>query len=431
MTKQNTSRREFLQKSAFAAAAITIIPRHVLGGKGFIAPSDVIALGVIGTGKLATGYYKNFAKLPGVRIIAASDVDNKKLKRFQDNLNTYYSENVDSGGDPLKTFENYHELLAFEEIDAVLICTPDHWHALQSIDAMKAGKDVYCEKPLAHTLYEGKKMVETSKKTGKIVQTGSMQRSWRDFRHACELVQNGYVGEISKVLVSIGDPEKTCDLPGEPVPDYLNWDAWVGPAQMHEYSPVLSPPIEATGWPRWRDYREFGGGILCDWGAHMFDIAQWGLGMDNTGPVKIIPPEASNAVRGLKMIYANGIEVVHENFNRGWGVRFIGSEGTLDISRSYLDSKPEKIAVTELKSGDKRLYFSDNHYQDWIDAIKKRSQPITNVEVGHRSASLCNIANIAYRLNRTLEWDPVREKFKGDGEANKQRTKKYRKPYKL
>ena len=137
------------------------------------------------------------------------------------------------------------------------------------------------------------------------------------------------------------------------------------------------------------------------------------------------------AVRGLKMIYANGIEVVHEDFNRGWGVRFIGSEGTLDISRSFLDSKPEKIAVTELKSGDKRLYFSDNHYQDWIDAIKKRSQPITNVEVGHRTASLCNLANIAYRLNRTLDWDPAKEKFKGDGEANKQRTKKYRKPYKL
>jgi predicted dehydrogenase len=321
-------------------------------------------------------------------------------------------------------------LLAQPNIDAVVIATPDHWHAIQSIDSMKAGKDVFCEKPLAHTVWEGRKIVEAVEKYGRVFQTGSMQRSWENFRHAVELVQNGYVGEIKKVLVNVGDPAIACDLPTENKPDDLDWDGWVGPAQMRGYSPVLAHPEGTNGWAAWRNYKEFGGGILCDWGAHMFDIAQWGLSMDHSGPVLLIPPEAG-ATRGLKLIYDSGIEMVHEDFGRGWGVRFIGSEGSLDISRQYLDSKPANIVNNKIGTTDKRVYKSENHYTDWLDGIRSRKQPICDAEVGHRTSTVCNIANIAYWVGRPLRWDPEKEKFSKDGKANKLLTKKYRKPYKL
>jgi predicted dehydrogenase len=432
MKKTDRSRREFLQKSLMATAAFTIIPRHVLGGRGYVAPGDKINIGFIGTGMLARGYFGNFTSLPGVHVLAASDVEKRKLDNFKKLIDSYYANTTSNPAfSDCRTFEDYNELLALRDIDAVVVATPDHWHAIASIDAMKAGKDVYCEKPLAHTVYEGREMVKTARSLGRVVQTGSMQRSWRDFRHACELVTNGYLGEISKVLVNVGNPAVDCKLPGENLPETLNWDRWVGPSQMRPFNRILAPPLENDEWPMWRLYREFGGGILSDWGAHMFDIAQWGLGMDESGPVKFIPPSDPSAVRGLKMIYANGVEMTHEDFDRGWAVRFIGSEGSLDISRSFLDSSPEKIAGIELKSTDKRLYHSENHYQDWIDAIKNRTRPVADVEIGHRSASVCNLANIAYRLHEVLEWDPVKEEFAGNREANKLRTKNYRKPYVL
>ena len=432
MKKIDHSRRKFLQQTAMAAAAITIIPRHVLGGKGFIAPSDVLNIGFIGTGKLVNAYYDRFAALSEVHIMAACDIYQDKLSKFKQAVDGYYVEKTGkSNYSELKVFSDFNDLLSLDEIDAVIVATPDHWHAIPSIAAMKAGKDVYCEKPMAHTVHEGRKMVEAASKYGRVVQTGSMQRSSKGFRHACELVRNGYVGEIKQVIVSVGDPAINCNLPEQSIPDGLDWDNWIGPAPMHTFHEDLAPPHGAKPWPMWRQYWEFGGGILSDWGAHMFDIAQWGLGMDESGPVKFIPPEDSKAVRGMKMIYANGVEMIHDEFDRGWAVRFIGSEGVLDVSRGFLDSKPEHIATTEIKSSDTRLYHSDNHYQDWVDAVKNRSVPITGVETGHRSASVCNLANIAYKLNRTLEWDPEKEKFKGDGEANKLRTKKYRKPYTL
>ncbi|MEM7381976.1 MAG: gfo/Idh/MocA family oxidoreductase, partial [Bacteroidota bacterium] len=173
--------------------------------------------------------------------------------------------------------------------------------------------------------------------------------------------------------------------------------------------------------------RETGGGILCDWGAHMFDIAQWALGMDRRGPVQYLPPEDPAAVRGLKMIYENGIEMEHHDFGRGWGVRFLGSEGSLDISRNYLESTPANILDVKLKDSDTHLYDSKgNHYQDWLDAIKNNTKPICDVETGHRSASICNLANIAYQLRRDLNWDPVAEKFKDDGDANTLLSRKNR-----
>ncbi len=427
----NLSRRTFLRNTALTTGSIVIVPSIILGGKGCTPPSDKINLGFIGTGKLVRSeLFKRFGDVPEVQITAGCDVDSEKLANFKQMVGTYYREEREMPDfKDIKTYELYEELLADESIDAVVVATPDHWHAIISIAAMKAGKDVYCEKPLSHKIAEGRAMVNAARQYDRVVQTGSMQRSWEDFRHACELVQNGYVGEISKVLVNVGDPGILCDLPGEEAPGYLNWDRWVGPAQMREYSPVLAPPIADQGWPLWRNYLEFGGGGVTDWGAHMFDIAQWGLGMDDTGPVSLTPPEDPAATRGMKYVYKNGIEMAHEDFGRGWGVRFIGSEGSLDISREYLDSTPENIATAQIKEGEKRVQYSENHYADWITAIRNRTRPVADVEIGHHSATVCNITNIAYRLQRPLTWDPSEEKFLDDPQANDLCTKVYRKPY--
>jgi predicted dehydrogenase len=424
------SRRRFVRDAAALSSIFFIVPRFVLGGDGYTAPSDQISIGFIGTGKQAKGLANRFGKLAECRLIAGCDVDQNKLAFFRKHV----SEIAGPNGGPMldcAVYDQYDNLLANPDIDAVVIATPDHWHAKMSIAAMKAGKDVYCEKPLAHTIKEGRAMVKAASKYQKILQTGSMQRSNERFRHAVELVRNGYIGEIQRVLVSVGDPAVSCNLEAMPTPSTLDWDRWLGPAPLRGYNPGIAPPIEDDVWAQWRQYQEYGGGILSDWGAHMFDIAQWALDMDRSGPVLFIPPSDPLAVRGLKMIYDSGIEMIHEDFGRGWGVRFIGSKGQLDVSRSYLDSDPVDIAEIKVGNGEKHVYHSDNHYQDWISAIKNRTQPICDAETGHRSSSVCNLANIAYRLRRPLRWDPVKEKFAGNKEANALCTKKYRSPYKL
>ncbi|MCB0664720.1 MAG: Gfo/Idh/MocA family oxidoreductase [Saprospiraceae bacterium] len=427
--RKGSNRRDFIKKVSLFGS-VFIVPRHVLGGKGFIAPSDKIGLGFIGTGKQARGLASRFSKLKDVTLPAGCDVDSQKLNLFKNHVAQVTMENQGMKQDCM-IYEDYNDLLSSSQVDAVVIATPDHWHAIQSIDAMKAGKDVYCEKPLAHTVEEGRAMVKASKKYGKVLQTGSMQRSWERFRHAVELVRNGYVGDISKVMVSVGDPAISCTLPKESLPDGLNWDRWIGPAPYREYNPGIAPPIEDDVWAQWRQYREFGGGILSDWGAHMFDIAQWALDMDQSGPVLFVPPADPLAKRGLKMIYDNGIEMTHEDFERGHAVRFIGSKGTLDVSRSFLDSDPVDIAEVKITNSEKHVYKSDDHYQDWIDAIRNQSAPICDAETGHRSSSVCNLANIAYQLRRPLRWDPEKEKFSKNKEANALLTKEYRKPYKM
>jgi len=430
MKDHRLSRRRFIRQTA-AAAAFTIIPRHVLG-KGFIPPSERITLGFIGTGKLIRELFPRFARLEDAIILAGSDVDSKKRQWFKDNVEAYYAEITGkSNYVNIDTYNFYEELIERQDIDAVIVATPDHWHAIASIDAMKAGKDVYCEKPLTHRVAEGRAMVSAARKCERVVQTGSMQRSWNDFRHACELVRNGYLGEIKKIFVNVGDPPIDCDLGEEPLPDYLDWDRWIGPARMRPYNPILSPPVEADHWPQWRRYNEFGGGGMTDWGAHMFDIAKWALGMDDSGPVKLKPPKNPEKVRGLKYYYANGVKVIHKDFKRGWAVRFFGTEGKLDVSREFLESKPESIVNQTIKDNEIRLYHSENHYADWIKSIKNRTRPVADVEIGHRTATVCNIGNIAYRLRRPLEWDPVKEEFLNDDEANKLLTKDYREPFVL
>jgi predicted dehydrogenase len=213
-------------------------------------------------------------------------------------------------------------------------------------------------------------------------------------------------------------------------PPNLNWEGWVGPAIYNPYHSELSPPVEQDIYPHWRSYKDYGGGGVSDWGAHMFDIAQWALGMDQSGPISFNPPKG-NEVKGLEMIYANGIVMKHVDFGRGLGVRFIGEKGTIDISREYLDSNPKNIASATIQPNEIRLYNSNNHYQNWLDGIKTGVQPICDVETGHRTSSVCCLANIAYQTRRNLDWDPIKEQFKNDAEANQLVKAKIRGAWKL
>jgi len=423
--KSTISRRDFVKNTALAVGGVSIIPRHVLG-QGFIAPSDKINLGFIGLGKQGGILANYFVSNTNVQIVAGAEVWYSKQDWFKSVVEKFYSEKRNiSNYNGVKTYINYQELIARKDVDAVVIATPDHWHAIQSIDAMKAGKDVYCEKPMVNTINEGRAMVKAVEKYERVLQVGSMQRSWGRFKKAKDIVKSGQLGKIEKVIVNVGNPAKPYDLPAEPTPKGIDWNLWCGPAPLLPYNKLIAPEV-VKSYPKWRDYKETAGGILSDWGAHMFDIAQWCLDMDKTGPVTYIPPQDPRAVRGLKMFYENGVEMVHEDFGRGWGVRFIGEFGSMDVSRKYLDTTPSNLLTPS--SLDLEILFKDkgNHYQDWISAIKTRKQPICTVETGHRSASICNIANIAYELNETLHWNPVKEKFKNNRLANKARKRKPR-----
>lgn len=424
--KITLTRRHFVKNSFLAAGLFTLLPRHVLG-RGFVAPSDKINLGYIGLGKQGGILANRFLTHTDAQIVAGAEVWASKRKWFTQLIEGYYAKKRGvSKYKGVRTYLNYQELLQQDGIDAVIIATPDNWHAIQAIDAMKSGKDVFCEKPMTKTIEEGRSMVNVLQQYDRVLQVGSMQRSWAKFIKANEIVKSGKLGKIKRVLVNVGDPFSAYDLPFQETPDGVDWNLWCGPSPLIHYHDTIAPEVVNT-YPAWRDFKEIGGGRLADWGTHMFDVAQWCLGMDRTGPVSFIPPTNPNAVRGLRMIYENGIELIHEDFGRGWAVRFIGTEGRLDVSRSFIETTPSSI----LNAGEKttKIDYNDqgNHYQNWLDAIKSRQQPICNVEVGHRSASLCHIANIAYELNRPLQWNPEKERFKADFQANKMRKRKNRK----
>lgn len=424
-------RRNFIRSGALALAGFTILPRHILGGTNFVAPSDQINLGIIGCG--AQGRWTlapEFARR--ANLIAASDCESRQLNAMQAIVEKETEKAKGQAYKGFKLYADYHELLNRSDIDGVIIATPDHWHAVQTIEACRAGKDVYVEKPMSHSIEEGRAMADAVKKYNRVLQVGNMQRSWRNFRHACELVRNGYIGEIKEVKVSIGPPPVKYDLPAQPVPKTLDWEMWIGPAPMNVYNEELAPPMERNMFPNWRNYREYGGGMICDWGAHMFDIAQWALGMDDSGPIEFTLPEEGE-LKPLSMRYANGTVMTHEPFRKADGnaVRFIGSDGVIDISRSFLDTIPAKLQDEVIGDDKIKLYKSDDHYNDFLTAMKTRKQPLSTVEIGHRTASLCHIVNLCYEFDRKLVWNPEKEEFFFDDEANRRRGNPIREPYSL
>jgi predicted dehydrogenase len=425
------NRRIFLKNSTLALATFSIVPRNVLGGAHYTAPSDQINLGIIGCG--AQGRWTlgpEFAKR--ANLIAAADCESRRLKAMQEIVETETQKAKGQAYKGFKQYADYREILARKDIDGVIIATPDFWHAVMTIEACRAGKDVYVEKPMAHSIAEGRAMANAVKKYNRVLQVGNMQRSWKNFRHACELVRNGYIGEIKEIKVTVGPPPVIYDLPAQPVPETLNWEAWIGPAPMNPYNEELAPPMERRVYPNWRNYREYGGGMVTDWGAHMFDIAQWGMGMDDSGPIEFIPADVQKGIP-LTMMYANGTTMTHEPFrsDEGNAVRFIGTGGVIDISRSFLDTIPGKLKEQVIGENEIHLYHSDDHYADFLNSIKTRKQPLSTVEVGHRTASLCMIANLCYELNRKLIWNPEKEEFFLDNEANKRRSNPIREPYSI
>ncbi len=427
-TQRGVTRRWFLSSAAgIAVGAVSvpyIVPASAFGRSG-TAPSERITLGFIGCGKQSQHLMRSFLNSPGTHVVAACDCDQLKLQRDQKIAEDHYAGKNNKSYKGCDTYRDFRDLLARDDIDAVVIATPDHWHAAMVIASAEAGKDIYCEKPLSQTISEARAMVNAVRKYNRVFQTGSMQRSDWHFRLGCELVQNGYIGELKHVTVGIGGPPEDNPLPAQPVPDYLDWNMWLGPVLWRPYNEELSPNISFDGFPNWRRHSEFGGGGMTDWGAHHFDIAQWGMGMDESGPVEIIPPDGKD-VKVLTYKYDTGVTMTRDSAN---GVLFTGTKGKVETNRGYLKTWPDELKDVKLSADQIHLYECNNHYVDWLDAIRKRSKPICDIETGCRSVTVCHLGNIAYKLKRPLKWDPVAEVFVGDDEANRLLSRPYRSPW--
>ena len=425
------SRRRFIKNAVGAAAASVafpyLVPTSALGGAGNAAPSERITLGFIGTGKQSKHLMRSFLNSPGTHVVAGCDVDRLKLERGRKIVEDHYAGKNGGSYKGCDTYGDFRELLAREDIDAVVIATPDHWHAVTVIQSAEAGKDIYCEKPLSQTIEQARAMVNAVRRYGRVFQTGSMQRSDWHFRLGCELVLNGYIGELKHVTVGIGGPPADRPLTAQPVPDYLDWNMWLGPALWRPYNSELSPHLSWDGFPHWRNHSSFGGGGMTDWGAHHFDIAQWGMAMDESGPVEIIPPDGKD-YKVLTYKYASGVTMTRDKAN---GVLFTGTKGQIETNRGHLRTVPVNLKDKKLGPNEIHLYECRNHYTDWLNAIRKRSRPICDIETGCRSVTVCHLGNIAYKLGRPLKWDPKREMFVGDRGANRLLSRAMRSPWHL
>ena len=405
------NRRGFAKVAASVAATPTIITSAIRAQEGKEAPSARLRLGFIGTGKMNSGHLGHFLGQPDCQVVAVCDVDTKRREDSKSRVEKKYADETKSGTfKGCGAYVDFRELIARKDIDAVVIATPDHWHTIPAIEAMKAGKDVYCEKPLTLTLKESKLLIDATRKYDRVFQVGSQQRSGSEFRVACELVRSGKIGKLKAVYANIGGPSVPCDLPEEPMEPGLDWDRWLGPAPVRPYNSVLAPRGVHNHFPNWRLYREYSGGMMTDWGAHHFDIAQWGLGMDMSGPVEIIPPADGSKGAGLKFVYASGAPLYRaEEYEPGKkvnGVAFIGEKGKIFVNRGFLKSEPDDLIKTPESEISVKLYKSPGHQRDWLNCIKSRQKPICDVEIGARSAAVCHLGNIAYWTGETVRWNP-------------------------
>lgn len=419
-----STRRSFLKSSALLGAPF-VLPSRVWSAP--TSPNERITLGFIGTGKQGRGLLGGFmGKKDLVEVKAVSDVDTNRREAALKQVESFARE---QGLAPdVKAYADWRELLARPDIDAVVIATPDHWHALQTTAALAAGKDVYCEKPLVHDVAEAVAVIRGVEKHGRVLQCGSMQRSSKEFRVACELVRNGVIGKITHVECQFGVPGVPCDLPEEPAEPGLDWDAWLGPAPYRPYNSVLSPRGVHDHFPLWRLYREYGGGYVTDWGAHHLDIAQWGLDMDESGPVEVRPPEKPGATEGAVLKYANGVTVKH--LNNGFGVHFFGTDGEVKVNRgrfeliiggqsrarfvsredgTSLESAVLKAEKEFLADAKVKLYATPrgDHLGDFLTCMKTRKKPCTHEVIGARSATVCNLMNLAYYHGKKFSWNPT------------------------
>lgn len=429
-----TTRRRFLGQGVAAGSAAVaapyFIPRHVLASADRPGANDRIGLGGVGIGRQGSGLVRSAGRQ--VRVVAIADVN---LPRAHEIAGKFKAE----------ACQDYRKLLQRKDIDAIVTATPDHWRALVCIHACQAEKDVYAEKPMTLTIREGRLMVEAVRKYKRVFQTGSQQRSQAQNRFGCELVRNGRIGKIHTVIGHNYPSPWECGLPGQPVPEGLDWDMWCGPTQIVPYHVDLYTPRRNPGWISFRPYS---GGEMTGWGSHGLDQVQWALGMDQSGPVEVWtegepfnPPtytEPESRARGDKICsspmifyrYANGIVLKLDNGNPG-GAIFIGDEGKIEIFRGKVTSNPAGVVEEPIRDDEIHLSKSPGHVQNWLDCIRSREKPIADVKIGHRSTTVCHLGNIARWLGRKLRWDPENEVFLGDDEANTHLDRPRRKPYQL
>jgi predicted dehydrogenase len=421
------SRRAFLRKG-FAAGVVcalpVIVPSSVFGED---APSNRITIGIIGTGSQGILNLKAFLRKPAAQVTAVCDVDYahreeaRKIARLSEG----------------SSYNDFRELLARPDVDAVVVCTPDQWHAPISIAAAKAGKDIYCEKPLAFNVAEGRMLCDTVKRYERVLQTGAHQRSDNNFRHACELVRNGRIGKLQTIKVEIPENSRPNPLTWktEPPPAGLDYDLWLGPA-------LYRPYIQQGCHYNWHFIYDFGWGQMTNWGAHAFDIAQWGNGTDLTGPVEVsgkgeFPKEGlfeTPLSYDIEYKYANEVRLLCTTVKAGGPespVRFEGTDGWIFVCRGRIFSQPASIVQSIIGPDEIRLYHSRDHHQNFLDCVRLRTKPVADVETGHRSATVCHLGGIAVRLGRKLQWDPVKECFINNAQADKMLARPMRSPWHL
>jgi predicted dehydrogenase len=453
LSRVNPSRRVFLRQTLRASAAglafPAIVPGAVLGLSGRVAPSNRVALGVIGTGNQGFNDLDSFLRDERVQIVAVCDVNRESRGYWQDKIGgreparrlveKYYAKRKTSG-----TYRgcdacvDFREILGRADIDAVEVCTPDHWHAIPVLAACKARKDIYCQKPLSLTVAEGRAMSYAVSKSKVVFQTGSQQRSDARFRRACELVRNGRIGDLRRVRVGLPggrtDYAKTGERKKpEPVPDGFEYNLWLGPAPQAPYAP-------ARCHVNFRWILDYSGGQVTDWGGHHPDCAQWGMGTELTGPIEIrkvkglFPPDElwNTATEfSFEAVYENGVTMVISNQER-MGVTFEGTAGKIYVDRGKLEAEPRSLLDSKIGPDGIHLYKSDDHMRNFIDCVISREPTAAPVEVAHRSITICHLGNIAMRLGRDrLRWDPRTEQIIGDDEAARMLSRPYRDPWKL
>jgi len=440
MKPGNFTRRDFIKGSVAASAAFavpSIVPASVFGAN---PPGDRITLGVIGTGRIArTMDIPEFLNLDGVQITAVCDVDSKRADDAKVQVDSYYAKKA--GKDEYTSctaFGDYRELLARDDIDAVAICTPDHWHALPAVAAAEAGKDIFIQKPLGLTISEGRRVSDAVHRSGSVFIVGSQQRSDARFHKACELVRNGRVGKLHTVKVGLpGDPG--CgEEPEMPVPPNLNYDMWMGSTPEATYTEKRVHPQKDYSRPGWLRIETYGAGMITGWGSHHLDIAQWGMGTEHTGPIEIkgeaeFPESGLWTVHGdfrIEYTYAGGVKVIcMDNKRNKQGVVFEGSDGWIYVKRGAIEASSKELLEEPIGDDGIRLHTSSSHKGNFVECIRSRALTVAPVEVAHRSCTVCLLGQIAMKHEGELKWDPVKERFIDDDAANALLSRPMRKPY--
>lgn len=442
------NRRQFLKRSAALAGALglpVIVRSSVLGQGGAAAPSNRVVLGCIGLGIQGTGNMRTFYGNPETQVVAVCDVHETQRRRGKQVVDEFYD-----NGD-CAAYKDFRELLAHKDIDAVQITTPDHWHPLVALEATRQRRHMYCEKPIGWSVRAAQAVRKAVHESGVVFQFGTQQRSSGKFRLACELVRNGKIGPLKTILVGVPGSWTCPSQSVEPVPKELDYDLWLGPAPLAPYCYHRCRPwTEKDGWSIWYCISDYCMGMIGNWGVHHLDIAQWGNGTELGGPAEVegtgvfptgLLTDAATHWQ-VENRFANGVTLIHmddetsrkhplQQGGHGHGVMFLGTEGWVHVDRDRMDAQPKSLLKAKIGPNEVHLLKSDNHHVNFIDAVKGRSKPAAPIDIAVRSDILCHLQQMAIKLKRKLRWDPDREVFVGDDEANRMLDRPMRAPWKL